>query len=116
LTEYINESRNLSDAAIATNIPNLFVLPRGRSNSASSELFLTSRFDQLLKEAVAEFKYVILDSIPVFAADDATTLAPNPRRTPLQGLPHRSRRTTPVSVAFMVSSKPWSESLVNWAD
>ena len=39
-------------------------------------MFLTSALDQILARLREQFDYVIIDSSPVFASDDATTLAP----------------------------------------
>jgi Mrp family chromosome partitioning ATPase len=39
-------------------------------------LFLSQAFDQVLARMRRQFDYVLIDSSPVFAADDATTLAP----------------------------------------
>ncbi|HYG35501.1 MAG TPA: CpsD/CapB family tyrosine-protein kinase, partial [Clostridia bacterium] len=60
-----------------TRTSNLFVLPRGRVTQRSSELFLGEATNQFLNEAAAEYDYVILDTAPVMAADDVTSLAPN---------------------------------------
>jgi len=59
-----------------TSLPKLCFLGRGRSDHASSELFLAPAFDSLLDYARSTFDYIVLDAIPVFAADDTTTLAP----------------------------------------
>ena len=42
----------------------------------STELFLTPAFGCLIAEARRQFDFIIIDTIPVFAADDTTTLAP----------------------------------------
>jgi Mrp family chromosome partitioning ATPase len=59
-----------------TALPNLSLIPGGEPTTDSSELFLSSAFDQLLQEVQKQFDFVVIDSAPVFAADDATTLAP----------------------------------------
>jgi capsular exopolysaccharide synthesis family protein len=59
-----------------TVLPNLSLIPTGELTTDSSELFLSSAFDQLLQEVQKQFDFVVIDSAPVFAADDATTLAP----------------------------------------
>ena len=65
------------DAAIkSTEIPNLAFLPRGGLDCSPSELFLGSAFAGLLERARCLFDYVIMDSVPVFAADDTTSVAP----------------------------------------
>lgn len=75
LTNGILQGKELSKLVIETDTHGLFFLPRGKCSS-SGELFLSPRFDKLMEQARQEFDFVILDSIPVFAADDATTLAP----------------------------------------
>jgi Mrp family chromosome partitioning ATPase len=54
----------------------LWLLPRGKTPRNSGELFLSERCDRLLARMREEYDCVILDSIPVFAADDTTSLAP----------------------------------------
>jgi capsular exopolysaccharide synthesis family protein len=58
-----------------TELPNLSLIPSGEPSNDPSELFLSSEFDRLLEEVQKQFDFVIIDSAPVFAADDATTLA-----------------------------------------
>lgn len=58
-----------------TDLDNLFLVPRGTQEHNASELFLKPAFETFLQAARQDFDFVILDSIPVFAADDATTLA-----------------------------------------
>jgi Mrp family chromosome partitioning ATPase/uncharacterized protein involved in exopolysaccharide biosynthesis len=54
----------------------LFLLPRGQSPDNAGELLLGPECDRFLARARQEYDCVIIDSIPVFAADDATSLAP----------------------------------------
>jgi Mrp family chromosome partitioning ATPase len=51
-------------------------LPRGQTAQNSGELFLSEKCDRLLAQMREQYDCVILDSIPVFAADDTTSLAP----------------------------------------
>jgi tyrosine-protein kinase Etk/Wzc len=62
---------------IQTNsLANFSFIPRGSLRSNPGDLFLTSTFEQLLAGLRQQFDYILIDSCPVFAADDATTLAP----------------------------------------
>jgi Mrp family chromosome partitioning ATPase len=61
----------------ATKVPNLFLLPRGQTTHCASELFLRPLAVQFLQEAAARYDFVILDTAPVMAADDVTSLAPH---------------------------------------
>jgi Mrp family chromosome partitioning ATPase/uncharacterized protein involved in exopolysaccharide biosynthesis len=54
----------------------LHLLPRGTSPSNAGELLLGPECDRFLARARQEYDRVIIDSIPVFAADDTTSLAP----------------------------------------
>jgi capsular exopolysaccharide synthesis family protein len=59
-----------------TSMPNLSFMARGSGQRNPGDLFLSNAFDQILAKLREQFDYVIIDSSPVFAADDATTLAP----------------------------------------
>jgi Mrp family chromosome partitioning ATPase len=52
-----------------------FHLP-GNQNGSTGELFLKKEFDQLLDQLRDRFDYILIDSSPVFAADDAASIAP----------------------------------------
>ena len=54
----------------------MHLLPRGPSASDPSELFLSPTCDRFLEGVRSQFDLVIFDSIPVFAADDTSSLAP----------------------------------------
>ena len=76
LAECVKDSGDVTRFARPTSLPNLFVLPRGKAADALGELFLAPGFDLLMQHARAQFDYIVVDSVPVFAADAATTLAP----------------------------------------
>lgn len=76
LAGLLRERGRLNDFTLTTALPNLALVPCGAAAGDSSELFLSTRFDELLQEAHAHFDHVIVDSPPVFAADDAPTMAP----------------------------------------
>ena len=61
---------------VNTDVKNLTLLPRGKVGGGSSEDFLASTADQLLKECCAEFDCIVIDSAPVLANDDTPSLAP----------------------------------------
>jgi capsular exopolysaccharide synthesis family protein len=64
-----------------TSVPNLSLLPRGRSVMNPGELYLSDATDRFLKAVHGEFEYVVIDSSPVMAADDTTSLAPKVEAT-----------------------------------
>ncbi len=59
-----------------TDLEKFMFLPRGSISRNPGDLFLDSTFDQLLDQLRGQYDYVIVDSSPVFAADDSSTLAP----------------------------------------
>jgi capsular exopolysaccharide synthesis family protein len=64
------------EAIIPSHINNLHILPRGKPLAHPSEHFLSKIADQFLQETYSQFDYVIFDSAPVMAADDALSIAP----------------------------------------
>jgi len=66
----------LDEAIQLTLVPGLELLSRGRGVPNPGELYLGKSADEFLKTVHAEFDYVVLDSSPVMAADDTTSLAP----------------------------------------
>jgi capsular exopolysaccharide synthesis family protein len=62
---------------IQTNsLANFSFLARGSSLNNPGDIFLNSGFEKVLNRLRKDFDYILIDSSPVFAADDATTLAP----------------------------------------
>ena len=76
LSEVLTSGLNWETAVQTTQTSKLFLLPRGAFTPNSSELFLGEATPRFLKEVAAKYDYVILDTVPVMAADDVTSLAP----------------------------------------
>jgi capsular exopolysaccharide synthesis family protein len=77
LSEVLSAERIWTELVRETTIPKLFLLSRGMNTQSSSELFLTGSIDTLLEAAAAQYDFVIVDTAPVMAADDVTSLAPS---------------------------------------
>jgi len=76
LSELLQRPEDL-DKIVQTNcLPNLTFISRGGHASNPGDLFLGVALDRLLVQLRQRFDYVLIDTSPVFAADDATTLAP----------------------------------------
>jgi capsular exopolysaccharide synthesis family protein len=60
----------------ATDIPEFAFLSRGAITRNPGDLFLNPAFDELLARMREQYDYVLIDSSPVFAADDTATMAP----------------------------------------
>jgi capsular exopolysaccharide synthesis family protein len=74
--EVLKQEVNWREVVVPTVYPNLFVLPRGKTLSQPSEHLLRESTDALLREIYDSYDYIIIDSSPVLAADDTTSLAP----------------------------------------
>jgi capsular exopolysaccharide synthesis family protein len=76
LTEVLGKGLNWEEVVQATKYPTLFLMPQGTFAPNASELFISDATKQFLQQASAKYDYVVLDTVPVMAADDVTSLAP----------------------------------------
>ncbi|HWV99150.1 MAG TPA: polysaccharide biosynthesis tyrosine autokinase [Candidatus Acidoferrum sp.] len=77
LSEVLRDRRDWERAVQTTPCPNLYLIPRGGVTHQSSELFIGGAITKFLKAAADQYDYVLLDTAPVMAADDVTSLAPH---------------------------------------
>ena len=75
LANLITKRSLLNHVLHRTRMPNLTLLPCGPPLANISERMLRYGVDELLQTLTRHFDYVILDTAPVLAADDAITLA-----------------------------------------
>src|SRR5881394_3490699 len=75
-SEVLKQEVNWQEVIVPTAYPNLFLLPRGKTLGQPSEHLLRDSTEALLKEIYQHYDYIIIDSSPVLAADDTTSLAP----------------------------------------
>jgi capsular exopolysaccharide synthesis family protein len=64
-----------TDAVVPTEVPNLFLLPRGVALRRAGNLFAKS--GQFLAYMTGQYDYCVFDSAPVLMADDVLSLAPH---------------------------------------
>lgn len=76
LSEVLRQQTDWRKVIQPTSVNNLFLIPSGETSHKSSELFLQPSTPAILREIQKEYDYVIVDSAPVMAADDVTSLAP----------------------------------------
>ena len=76
LAEVFLQGADWRKAVKPTAVEKLFLLPRGTHTQRSSEFFIGPVMEKLLKEAAQDYEYVVIDTAPVMAADDVTSLAP----------------------------------------
>lgn len=75
-SEVLKEEVSWREAVVPTTSPSLYLLPRGNILSQPSEHLLRESTDALLKDIYNHYDYIIIDSSPILAADDTTSLAP----------------------------------------
>ncbi len=75
-SEVLKQEVNWKEVVVPTSYPNLFLMPRGKTLGQPSEHLLRESTDALLREMYDLYDYIIIDSSPVLAADDSTSLAP----------------------------------------
>ena len=76
LSETLSQGADWHKAIKETSVPKLWLLPRGAITHRSSELFIGPVIGKFLQESIKEYDYVLIDTVPVMAADDVTSLAP----------------------------------------
>jgi succinoglycan biosynthesis transport protein ExoP len=74
--EVLKQEVNWQEVVVPTSTPNLFLLPRGKTISQPSEHLLRDSTDAILRDIYQHYDYILIDSSPVLAADDTTSLAP----------------------------------------
>jgi len=76
LHELLRQTEGCESAIQTTDLANFFFMARGSVSRNPGDLFLSPAFDVILAQLRTQFDYVLIDSSPVFAADDSSTLAP----------------------------------------
>ncbi|MBU6410219.1 MAG: polysaccharide biosynthesis tyrosine autokinase, partial [Verrucomicrobia bacterium] len=76
LAEVLDDEISLLDAVLSTGMENLTLLPAGQARRNPGDLVLSPVWAQLLAAAKAQFDYILVDTPPVAATDDAAVLAP----------------------------------------
>ena len=76
LSEALQQPESLEKLIQTNSLANFHFLSRGSVPANPGDLILNSAFDEMLGRLREQFDYVVIDSSPVFAADDASTLAP----------------------------------------
>ncbi len=75
-SEVLKQEVNWREVILPTAYQNLYLLPRGNILSQPSEHLLRESTETFLKDIYNHYDYIIIDSSPVLAADDTTSLAP----------------------------------------
>jgi capsular exopolysaccharide synthesis family protein len=75
-TDVLTGACTVEQAVQSTHLPTLSLLSRGGGVSNPGELYLSNATDRFLKDVYSQYDYILIDSSPVMAADDSTSLAP----------------------------------------
>ena len=76
LTSYLSHQATLEAVVTRTAVPKLALMPSGPIPPNPSDLLSSRRMRDLLRTLAEQYDVVLVDSPPVLAASDATTLAP----------------------------------------
>lgn len=76
LSEALAECNGFEKYIQATDLPEVSFLARGCLTRNPGDLFLSPGLDSLLTRLRDQYDYVLIDSSPVFAADDTSAIAP----------------------------------------
>lgn len=76
LTSYLTENANMNNLVKKTFIPNLFLINSGPVPPNPSELLVSERMANLIKDLRQEFNYILFDTPPILAVSDAMALSP----------------------------------------
>jgi capsular exopolysaccharide synthesis family protein len=76
LSELIRQPDDLARIIQNNSIPNLTFIARGSNLAPPGKLFLSRSLPDLLSLWRQQYDYILIDTCPIFAADDAATLAP----------------------------------------
>jgi len=76
LADLLRRTEDFDKIVQTSSLPNLSFVARGANLPNAGDLLLNPVFDQFLEHVRRQYDHVIIDSSPVFATDDATTMAP----------------------------------------
>jgi len=76
LAEILSRETSADAAIIQSSLENLWLLPAGSAQRNPGELILGPDWPRLVSELYPRFDYIIIDSPPLLATDDAASLAP----------------------------------------
>ena len=76
-TEVLKGEKELNDAVIATEVPDLSVLTAGGRVANPAEILATPRMREVIAEALLTFDRVVIDTAPTLAVSDSLLIAPH---------------------------------------
>ncbi len=76
LADILNREVSPARAIVGSGMENLSLLPAGRARRNPGELVLSPEWPRVMAELYPQFDYILIDSPPLLATDDAASLAP----------------------------------------
>jgi succinoglycan biosynthesis transport protein ExoP len=76
LSDLLQGPMSAEDVVLQTAQDNLFFLPIGKPGRSPGELFLATRTEGILKDLAGQYDFILIDTAPILATDDTTSLAP----------------------------------------
>jgi protein-tyrosine kinase len=118
IVDVLAGNRELSEALIQTNIPNLMVLPSGRGGPHVPELFSSNQMAILMAEMTRRYsdRYIIIDTPPCMASSDAAALAPLVGQIVFIVEAHHTQQMEIEASLSMLSACPRISLLLNKSD
>jgi len=118
IVDVLAGNRELSEALVQTNVPNLMVLPSGRGGPHVPELFSSNRMAILMAEMTRRFsdRYIIIDTPPCMASSDAAALAPLVGQIVFIVEAHHTQQVEIEASLSMLSACPRISLLLNKSD
>jgi succinoglycan biosynthesis transport protein ExoP len=77
LADVLSEEKSSAVAIVPTSVSNLWLLPAGEAEVNPGELVLGKNWKTLLESVYGDYDYILIDSPPILATDDAASLAPS---------------------------------------
>lgn len=73
----LDDSLDVADVLLQTNVPNLTILPSGRRNARGTELLSSQRMTRLIRDLVSGYpnRIIVIDAPPVLASTETGILA-----------------------------------------
>ncbi len=104
LSTLIEGTSTFDESTLATDVPNLFLIPCGPRPANPAELLTVPRFPQLLEELRQLYDIVIVDTPPLLAVSDPCIVAPRVDGVILNILLNKNARTCSVRACEMLAS------------
>jgi capsular exopolysaccharide synthesis family protein len=76
LSDFLEQKMGWREGVRATSVPSLSLMTRGKVPNQPGELLLGSLCDMFLREVVEEYETIVVDSAPLLATDDTSSLSP----------------------------------------